>query len=82
MALELEEATLMRTTDITPFPVHGPLEMALCTVLALAFLITLGEGCYFSQVYRWGNRGIEKLNNFPTLHSTELPGYPNTLFSL
>lgn len=35
----------------------------------LAFLITLGEGCDSPQVYRWGNGGTERLNNFPTSHS-------------
>lgn len=29
----------------------------------LPFLITLGEGCYFPQVYRGGNGGTERLNN-------------------
>ena len=36
----------------------------------LTLLFTLREGCPFPQVYRWGNGGTGRLNNFPTSRST------------
>lgn len=41
--------------------------MASCT--SFTFLIALGGGCYFLQVYRWGDGDTERLITSPLSHS-------------